>query len=399
MRSVSRVTRFTVAVSLALTAALSAVAALGFAGHASAAGTGSIVRHHVGSRVVDRSAGGAAADRRWRGSGAGRAADLAAHPSAATGHVRRFLMSGPASTSFPALGTTAVVVADPDDLDAAVLAVGSELDDIDRTCSRFRADSDVSRVNDAGGAWTTVDRLLVEAVEVALRAASITGGLVDPTVGEAMLRIGYDRDFAEIPTDGPALPTEASWLVAPAWRLVEISHDRSQVRAPRGVRLDLGSTAKALAADRAASRAADVVGGGVLVSLGGDIAVAGGVPEGGWLVGIADDHHGDPEPGETVGIVSGGLATSSTTVRRWARGGRPVHHIVDPRTGLPAREVWRTVSVTAGSCVDANTASTASIVLGEDAPAWLASHALPARLVRPDGAITRVGGWPERAVA
>ena len=308
-------------------------------------------------------------------------------------------MSGPASTSFPALGTTAVVVADPDDLDAAVLAVGSELDDIDRTCSRFRADSDVSRVNDAGGAWTTVDELLVEAVEVALRAASISGGLVDPTVGEAMLRIGYDRDFAEIPSDGPALPTEASWLVAPAWRLVEIRHDRSQIRAPRGVRLDLGSTAKALAADRAASRAADVVGGGVLVSLGGDIAVAGGVPEGGWLVGIADDHHGDPEPGETVGIFSGGLATSSTTVRRWARGGRPVHHIVDPRTGLPAREVWRTVSVTAGSCVDANTASTAAIVLGEDAPAWLASHALPARLVRPDGAITRVGGWPERAVA
>ncbi len=167
-------------------------------------------------------------------------------------------MSGPTSTSFPALGTTAVVVADPDDLDAAVLAVGSELDDIDRTCSRFRADSDVSRVNDAGGAWTTVDRLLVEAVEVALRAASITGGLVDPTIGEAMLRIGYDRDFAEIPTDGPALPTEASWLVAPAWRLVEINHERSQVRAPRGVRLDLGSTAKALAADRAASRAADV---------------------------------------------------------------------------------------------------------------------------------------------
>jgi len=308
-------------------------------------------------------------------------------------------MFGPLSTSFPALGTTAVVVADPDDLDAAVLAVGSELDDIDRTCSRFRADSDVSRVNDAGGAWTTVDRLLVEAVEVALRAASITGGLVDPTVGESMLRIGYDRDFAEIPFDGPALPAEASWLVAPSWRLVEIRHGRSQIRAPRGIRLDLGSTAKALAADRAVTRAADVVGSGVLVSLGGDIAVAGGVPEGGWLVGIADDHHGDPEPGETVGIFSGGLATSSTTVRRWARGGRPVHHIVDPRTGLPAREVWRTVSVTAGSCVDANTASTAAIVLGEDAPAWLAARSLPARLVRPDGDITRVGGWPERAVA
>ena len=303
------------------------------------------------------------------------------------------------STSFSALGTTAVVVAGADDLGVAVRAVGREVDDIDRTCSRFLADSDLTRVNEAGGAWTTVDDLLIEAVEVALRAASITGGLVDPTVGEAMLRIGYDRDFAEIASDGPALSTEASWIVAPTWRLVEIRHDRSQIRTPRGVRLDLGSTAKALAADRAASRAADLVGGGVLVSLGGDIAVMGGVSEGGWLVGIGDDHQGDPEPGETVGIFSGGLATSSTTVRRWARGGRPVHHIVDPRTGLPAREVWRTVSVTAGSCVDANTASTAAIVLGEDAPAWLAARSLPARLVRPDGDITRVGGWPERAVA
>ena len=308
-------------------------------------------------------------------------------------------MSGFASTSFPALGTTAVVVADPEDLDAAVLAVGSVLDDIDRTCSRFRRDSDVSRVNDAGGVWTTVDELLVEAVEVALRAASITGGLVDPTVGGRCSGSATTETSLRSRRDGPALPTEASWLAAPAWRLVEIRHDRSQIRAPRGVRLDLGSTAKALAADRAASRAADVVGDGVLVSLGGDIAVAGRVPEGGWLVGIADDHHGDPEPGETVGIFSGGLATSSTTVRRWVRGGRPVHHIVDPRTGLPAREVWRTVSVSAGSCVDANTASTAAIVLGEDAPVWLASRSLPARLVRPDGDITRVGGWPERAVA
>jgi FAD:protein FMN transferase len=308
-------------------------------------------------------------------------------------------MSRPAWTSFPALGTTAVVEADPDHLDAAVCSVGRELDDIDRTCSRFRADSDLTHLNEAGGAWTMVDPLLVEAVEVALRAAAVTDGLVDPTVGEAMLRIGYDRDFSEIPSDGPVLPSTASWLVAPAWRLIEIRHARSQIRVPRGVILDLGSTAKALAADRAASRAAEAIGGHVLVSLGGDIAVAGGAPEGGWLIGIADDHRADPEPGETVAITGGGLATSSTTVRRWARGGRSVHHIVDPRTGLPAREVWRTVSVTAASCVDANTASTAAIVLGEDAPAWLAAQGLPARLVRSDGGIERVCGWPERAAA
>ena len=206
-------------------------------------------------------------------------------------------MTGPARTSFAALGTTAVVVAEAHDLDAAMRSIAGELDDIDRTCSRFRADSDLTRVNEAEGAWTTVDGLLVEAIEVALRAADVTDGIVDPTVGEAMLRIGYDRDFSEIPSDGPALPSAASWLVAPTWRLVEIRHDRSQIRVPARVRLDLGSTAKALAADRAAARAADVIGGGVLVSLGGDIAVAGDAPDGDWLVGIADDHRAGSRAG------------------------------------------------------------------------------------------------------
>jgi thiamine biosynthesis lipoprotein len=309
------------------------------------------------------------------------------------------MTSNPASASFSALGATAVVVADPAHLGAAVIEVERELDDVDRTCSRFRVDSDLSRLNDAAGAWTSVDDLLVVAVDVALRAARVTDGLVDPTIGETMLGIGYDRDFAAIVVNGPALGSAPSWISEPTWRLVEIRRDRRQIRVPRGVRLDLGATAKALAADRAAVRAATATGGGVLVSLGGDIAVAGASPDGGWSVGIADDHRASPEPGETIAIVSGGLATSSTTVRRWSRGGLPVHHIVDPRTGLPADEVWRTVSVCACTCVDANTASTAAIVLGDEAPAWLMRNGLPARLVRRDGAIERVGGWPERAAA
>ena len=301
------------------------------------------------------------------------------------------------SASFEALGTTAVVVTAADRSLAAMGEVERELATIDRTCSRFRDDSDLTRLNLAAGAWTTVDPVLVEAVDVALRAARLTDGLVDPTVGETMRRIGYDRDFAEIATLGPAL--ETSWIHAPAWRLVEVRHDRSQVRLPSGTHVDLGATAKAFAADRAATNAARAVGAGVLVSLGGDVAVAGAPPEGGWSVGIADDHRAPAEPGETVAIASGGLATSSTTVRRWSRGGSPVHHIVDPRTGRPAAEIWRTVSVCAGSCADANAASTAAIVMGVDAPEWLAGQGLPARLVDRDDLIVRVGGWPERAVA
>jgi thiamine biosynthesis lipoprotein len=112
-------------------------------------------------------------------------------------------------------------------------------------------------------------------------------------------------------------------------------------------------------------------------------------------VRVTDDHASGPEAdGQTVLVQSGGLATSSTTVRRWARGGQELHHVLDPRTGRPAEEVWRTVSVAAASCVDANIASTAAIIRGERAPAWLESLGLPARLVLPEGSVVRVGGWP-----
>ena len=312
-------------------------------------------------------------------------------------------MADLATASFPALGTTAVVLTRPAMLTTAVTEVERQLEAIDRTCSRFRDDSDLFRLNDAGGAWTEVDELLIEAVGVALRAARVTDGLVDPTLGEAMLRIGYDRDFSQVVPDGPALPSAPSWISMADWRRVEVRPEHREIRIPRGVRLDLGSTAKALAADLAAGRAAAAVGCGVLVSLGGDVAIGGsrdgGWPVGGWPVGIADDHAGAPEPGETITITSGGLATSSTTVRRWLRGGVPVHHIVDPRTGLPACEVWRTVSVCAATCVDANTASTAGVVLGDEAPAWLERQGMPARLVGRDGSIVRIAGWPERAAA
>jgi FAD:protein FMN transferase len=304
-----------------------------------------------------------------------------------------------ASSSFPALGTTAVVVTRSAKLLTAIAEVERELEAIDRTCSRFRDDSDLSRLNEAGGAWTRVDDVLIEAVGVALRTARATDGLVDPTVGGAMIGIGYDRDFPQIVLDGRALAPAPSWLSTSGWLQVEVSPERREIRIPPAMRLDLGSTAKALAADRAAVRAAGVCGCGVLVSLGGDISIGGDAPEGGWPVGIADDHAGVPEPGETITIASGGLATSSTTVRRWTRGGEPVHHIIDPRTGLPAHEVWRTVSVCAATCVDANTASTAAVILGEEALDWLARRALPARLVHGDGSIVRVAGWPEMASA
>ncbi|HEU4973999.1 MAG TPA: FAD:protein FMN transferase [Baekduia sp.] len=301
-----------------------------------------------------------------------------------------------AAASWPALGTTAQVVVDGDGaLDAARAAVEAELLAIDRAASRFREDSELEGVHAAAGAPVVVSPLLAEAVDAALHAARRTGGLVDPTVGAAVIAAGYDRDFDALPADGPPVHARP----APGWRAVRLDRRGGTLRLPRGVRLDLGATAKALAADRAAAAAARAAGAhGVLVSLGGDVAVAGPPPEDGWPVGIADGH-GDDEVMTAVALRGGGLATSSTTQRRWRRAGAEAHHIIDPRSGAPAAEVWRTVTVAAGSCVEANTATTAAIVLGAAAPAWLRARRLPARLVAVDGRVAVVAGWAPDPVA
>ncbi len=296
--------------------------------------------------------------------------------------------------TFPALGTTAVlVVTDDRALEAAHALLVKEIDAIDLACSRFRSDSEISSVNANAGRDTRVSARFIEALEVALRAARLTGGLVDPTVGSTMRVLGYDRDFDVMDRSGP--PLEVSLQRIPGWQTVELDQRRSTVRVPPGVELDFGATAKALCADRAAHGIAAATGAGALVSLGGDVAMGGPAPEVGWPLLVADEHAADPSSeGDRIVVRSGGVATSGTTVRRWWRGIQEVHHLIDPSTGRPAREQWRTASVAAGSCVDANIASTAAIVLGVRAPAWLEARALPARLVSAAGEVTRVAGWP-----
>jgi FAD:protein FMN transferase len=299
-------------------------------------------------------------------------------------------VSSPHAASWAALGTTVSVAVTHDHaLPSARRAVEAELAELDAACSRFRHDSELSRLNARAGATVRVSPLLFEAIATALRAALLTDGIVDPTVGAALIRLGYDRDFSRV---GQATPALRGTRVA-GWKKVFVDCAGREVRVPRGVRLDLGATAKALGSDRAAAGAACAAPGvGVLVNLGGDIATAGPAPAGGWLVRVTDDHRAPLDaPGQTLRIESGGLATSSTTVRRWGDG---VHHIVDPRTGLPAVSPWRTVSVCAATCVDANIASTAALVLGDRAEDWLEHNGLPARLVHHDGLTATTAGWP-----
>jgi FAD:protein FMN transferase len=298
-----------------------------------------------------------------------------------------------ASASWRALGTLVqLVVTEPGRLPEARRLLEDDLAAVDATCSRFREDSEIRSLT---GGRHRVSPLLAEAIAVALRAARLTDGDVDPTVGAAMSAAGYDRDFQYIEPNGP--PLRLTVRPVPGWR--EVRLDGRALILPEGVELDLGATAKSWAADRSAARIARQLGGGVLVSLGGDIAVAGPPPATGWRVRVQDVTGPAGEtpqgPYAQVAIRDGGLATSSTAARRWRRGGDVLHHILDPRTGLPAEPVWRTVSVTAGSCADANAASTAAIIRGRRAPGWLTGLGLPARLVDVTGAVFTVAGWPD----
>jgi thiamine biosynthesis lipoprotein ApbE len=339
--------------------------------------------------------------------------------------------SASAAASWRALGTLVhLVVTDPRCLPAARSLLEADLAAVDRACSRFRADSEIcalqarsqasaqarSQASAQADAQASaqarsqanaqarshaeaqqVSPLLAEAIAVALRAAELTDGDVDPTVGAAMSALGYDRDFEQLQHADPA--GGLTVRTVPGWRQVRL--EGRTLTMPANTRLDLGATAKAWAADRSAARIAQQTGCGVLVSLGGDIAVAGPAPRGGWRIRV-QDVTGSPDeapagPYALIAIRDGGLATSSTKARRWQRGGDVLHHILDPRTGLPAEPVWRTVSVAAGTCADANAASTAAVIRGRAALGWLARLGLPARLVDATGVVFTVAGWPEEA--
>ena len=301
----------------------------------------------------------------------------------------------PSTATFEAFAGLAVVaVVEPRGLASARAAVERVVADFDVACSRFRSDSELCAVNASSGRWVQVSPLFSEAVSAALRAAELTDGDVDPTVGEALIALGYDRDFSEL-VQSPRV-SRVSIARVPGWRTVEVDAQAGAVRVAKGVQLDLGATAKALAADRAAAAAQAAAGCGVLVSLSGDLSIAGPAPDGGWPIRVTDDHRADVDaPGQWISLDSGGLATSSTAVRRWQNGSQAVHHLVNPATGRPAEGPWRTVSVAATSCLDANIASTAAVIRGSRAQAWLETLGLPSRLVTVAGAVHHVAGWPQ----
>jgi FAD:protein FMN transferase len=298
-----------------------------------------------------------------------------------------------AAAAFHAIGTDHRIVATrPETIGEAVVIARQHLLELDLAVSRFRSDSevtDLARRALAGPASALISPVFVASLQAGLRAARLTDGLVDPTVGRAVLANGYDADLAVVQSRdaSPQAP-----VAVPGWRLLELDVQTRRLWVPQGMVIDLGASAKAYAADTIAARLADQLPGGFLVSLGGDVAVSGELPPEGWQVAV------EGTAGECRQVVASrgqALATSSTARRTWTQGGLPRHHVIDPRTGRPADPVWEQVTCAGASALEANAASTAAVVLGREAPEWLAAHGIPARLDPASGdAPTTTPGWP-----
>jgi thiamine biosynthesis lipoprotein len=240
----------------------------------------------------------------------------------------------------------------------------------DRRFSRFRAGSELNRVNASGVPLVLVSDEFARAVDCALQAARRTRGLVDPTVGAAVVAAGYDADFDELADSGPAVAAPAA-----DWRHFGLAG--RWLRRPLHAQLDLNGVVKALAVDDAAA----LLDGSGYVSAGGDLAVNGSPSS----VSLPD--------GEVVVLEHGGIATSGTTTRRWLRGGELQHHLIDPRTGRPSDSPWQTVTAVGRSCLAADVAAKAGFLLGRDGPDWLAGQGVAARFSTEDGGVVENETW------
>lgn len=245
----------------------------------------------------------------------------------------------------------------------------------DATFSRFIASSELNWVNAAAGSFVSISPLFAAALETALGMAELTGGMVDPTVGAAIVAAGYDRDFALLGDD----PRPADAPVPATWRSVELRGEL--VCTPRHVRLDLNGVVKSMAVDAAVAR----ISAGGWVSAGGDLAAT--VPVDVALPG-----------GGAVRLERGGLATSGSVRRRWRRGGREQHHLIDPASGRPSASPWTQVTVSGSTCLEADVAAKAGFLLGAEGPGWLVDRAMPARLLAGRGE-TLTPAWREAVEA
>lgn len=311
-----------------------------------------------------------------------------------------------ASETFPAIGTSVVVVCtDARELARATELVRVRLDDLDRAASRFRADSELAVINSRSAESARAGRseqlripvgtILGACLRAAMRTQRLTSGLVSASLGAALIASGYDDDLDAVRARGDVGPPALEGCPIPLRHMI-FDEQRWEVALSPGTALDLGASAKAWAADTIAAELAATGPGGYLVNLGGDIAVAGAGPPRGWSIGVRDWNDAVVQVVTSTGQA---FATSSTRLRTWVRGGIRRHHIIDPRTGRSARTRWAQVTCAGPDAVQANAASTAAIILDDQAPRWLTDRGVPACLLTVDHEVVTTPGWPAPTAA
>jgi thiamine biosynthesis lipoprotein len=278
---------------------------------------------------------------------------------------------------FRAMGTDVELLLDAEDgeqTQSALRAVEEEFERLEAMLSRFRPESDLSRLNREGRIEAPPD--LERVVELALEARASTNGRFDPTVYDALAQAGYDRSFEQVAADAAADAVGDDSEGARCGGRVTIDAETGTIELEPGFHIDLGGIGKGYAVDRAVEILA--VSGPCLVNAGGDLAVRGDEP---WPVGVED--------GPTLELTRGAIATSGRDQRHWRRGGQERHHLIDPATGRPSQTDLLRVTVVASSAVEAEVLAKNLFLAGESEAA---AAGVPALLVTTDGRRRLVGG-------
>jgi thiamine biosynthesis lipoprotein len=291
--------------------------------------------------------------------------------------------------SFPAMGTSVSVLTPEGDAEAARDTTRWLFAEWEATLSRFRSDSELSRLNASAGEWVVVSPLLYDVTAMALEAARATDGVFDPTLLRQLVSLGYDRTFAALPPIAPPL----SETIAPGggWRGIQLDHKERRIFLPAGVALDFGGIAKGMAADAAMDRLRETGVTRCCVNAGGDLATFGTPPDGdGWPIGVQGTRQM-----RMVTLKRGALATSGIANRQWRQGAFVRRHILDPRTGMPAETGLWSVTVAAERCAQAEAAAKAAFILGpREGARFLDERKLAGLFAHEDGSWQTAGDWP-----
>jgi FAD:protein FMN transferase len=316
-------------------------------------------------------------------------AALQQHPSPEPAPPNYATPAGMRREEFRAMGTTISMLLPENQVEMGAKIVRTLFFEWEKALSRFLPDSELSQLNQQTGKPVAVSNLLYDVLASALTAAQATEGVYDPALLEQLEQLGYDRNFDDLPANRfePIIPGEPGGR----WRGIKVDPIRRQVTLPFGIKLDFGGIAKGMAVDAVLEKLYQSDIHSALVNAGGDLSVLGLPPtDEQWLVAV---------PGQnqywTIPLHHGAIATSGIARRHWLQDNILRHHILDPRTGLPAQSNLWSVTVVADRCEQAEVAAKVAFILGSKSGAeFLYKHRIAGLLVHEDGKWETVEPWP-----